>query len=241
MAKIEKMRINNDLYDLAGSGGGGGIIYIPGTDIEISPDGVISFIGHYSSEGDISKLREQLAQNQATVVGMINETNDGLSAAAATIHRLSEGIPEILNIVYMNTSEVGRLSSRIDQLPTMISSTVSAELSDSEFRKSIATSVLTQTVDAFEFKFKQLDAANSELQAIGNVTEITQEGIILSAAGNPDNSTTISNDGVSIKVNGNVVAEAKGTRFTCKNGFGIDDWIIVKQGDNNLVFYRGNN
>ena len=224
MAKIEKMRINNDLYDLAGSGGGGGIIYIPGTDIEISPDGVISFIGHYSSEGDISKLREQLAQSQATVVGMINETNDGLSAAAATLHALSsEGIPYIQNLVYMNTSEVGRLSSRIDQLPTMISSTVSAELSDSEFRKSIATSVLTQTVDAFEFKFKQLDAANSELQAIGNVTEITQEGIILSAAGNPDNSTTISNDGVSIKVNGNVVAEAKGTRFSCINGFGIDD------------------
>ena len=237
MPIIDKMNINNSLYNLAG---GGGTSYIAGPGIAISDTGVISVVATGLSEGDIA-LIEFYINNNSEMYYMRQAIADG--AARFAKWDSEKGSFVLRDEVWSSEG----LWSSIRQTSSEITQTVGRKindiLDDSEFQGRIAASVVSQTADEFEITFGNLNELTETLSDVKRQFKFDEDGLRIAAGPitSEGSYTMITEDGMKIISDGVVVAEASGSRFRCNNGFGVDDWIIEKGTTaSTLLFYREN-
>ena len=235
MAVISKMNINATPYDLAGRGN---MSYIAGDGINIDANGVISLV--LGSEGvtpaQLEALKQEFAQSTLAITGDLNTLTGQFNSYAFITTQLQGKVASIEAKAWSSEG----IWAKIDIMPSEISSTVHGYVDSSEYRDRIAQSVWTQTQNEFNAEFERLNKVSGEMEKYGQAISITpSDGVKITAAEDSTTYTKVTNTGMEIWSDGDLVATATGKRFSCLGGFGVDDWIIEKgKSADTLVFYR---
>ncbi len=237
MPTIDKMRINNNLYNLAG-GGGGGISYIPGYGINIDPDtGEISWNSEAApSDADIEALRQYLETTKTQITGILDDLPNKFTTFSYVQTKINDGMAAVEAGAWSSEN----IWSKIEIMPDEITNTVRGYVDSPGYIDTVAESVWAQTQDEFSAQFNRLNQISGEMEQYGQAISITpDDGVKITAAEDSDNYTRITNEGMEIISDGEVVARASGKKFSCIGGFMIDDWAIENGSSSaTLLFYR---
>lgn len=242
MAVISKMNINSTSYDLPGSSV---MNYIAGEGISIDENGKISFTGSLDgvTPEQLEAIAQELRQQQAIFSQILDTTTLQVTDYATLLTRINEqDLPNIVATTASLRHDNEEIMSQLSLIPGQITSTVQGALNDPEWKETITGSVIEQTQDKIEIRFEELNKVTHDVQDVIRSVTVTPDDGVKIAAGAADtasNYTKITEAGMEIYVGGSVVAQATSERFTCINGFGIDDWIIARGNSAaNLLFYR---
>lgn len=73
-----------------------------------------------------------------------------------------------------------------------------------------------------------VDDLTGDVMTLSTHFEVTSDGVFISKSGDRSNATKITNDGLSVLVNGVEVAKATSAIFNCDKGLGVNGWVIVE-------------